>query len=289
MPAADFHPLRGNFLEFFPSRPRTRNVAWSFNPLADALLADDNLAMRQFNPADPFPVVDPASYTKRDASLHSCLCDSWLRFKINEIEKQLADFGCRKRAPEASGEKQQLWMGLDPQDLQTPYLEIRWLLEMLRPRPGQIVADLGAGYGRMGFVMARHFPEVQFVGYEYVGERVLEARRCLEKFGARNARMVHADLASVDFTPAVADFYFLYDFGTPKAIEKVLHDLRRMADSKPIVLISRGRQSRYIIESRHPWLTKANPSAAEGRTTVYLANAQNASVERRSNFLCSMA
>jgi hypothetical protein len=245
--------------------------------------------MRQFNPADPFPLVDPASYTKRDASHHSSLCDSWLRFRINEIEKQLAGFGCRKRAPETSGEKQQLWMGLDPQDLLTPYLEIRWLLEKLSPLPGQTVADLGAGYGRMGFVMARHFPDVTFVGYEYVGERVQEARRCLEKFGAPEARMVHADLASSDFVPESADFYFLYDFGTPKAIEKVLHDLRRQAKSRPVTLLSRGRQSRYIIESRHPWLIKADPAAAEGRTTIYLAHLQKASDERKSNFLCSMA
>jgi SAM-dependent methyltransferase len=245
--------------------------------------------MRQFNPADPFPLVDPVSCSKRDAYHHAVLCDSWLRFKINEIEKQLAGFGCRKRAPEASGEKQQLWVGLDPQDLQTPYLEIRWLIEKLRPLPGQTVADLGAGYGRMGFVMARHFPDVRFLGYEYVGERVTEARRCLEKFDARNAKMVHADLASVDFAPAAADFYFLYDFGTPKAIEKVLHDLRRLSKSGPVTLVSRGRQSRYIIESRHPWLTKAEPSAAESRTTIYLGNVQRASLERRSNFLCSMA
>jgi SAM-dependent methyltransferase len=225
--------------------------------------------MLHFSPVDPFPLLDPASYTKREAYRHSSLCDSWLRFKIVEIEKQLSDSGCRNRAPVSSGEKQQLWMGLDPQDLLTPYAELRWLLDVIKVRAGQTVVDLGAGYGRMGFVMARHHPEAFFIGYEYVGERVAEARRCLAKFGAKNAAMVHADLASPEFKLPVADAYFLYDFGTPKAIEKTLHELKRLGRHQPVRLICRGRHSRYIIESRHPWLERSYPLQGEGRVTLY--------------------
>lgn len=162
-----------------------------------------------------------------------------------------------------------MWLGLDPQMLLTPYTEIRSLLERLQPQAGQTVIDLGAAYGRMGFVLNRHFPKTKFVGYEYVGERVQEGNRALAQFKAHNACIEHIDLSSHGFTPPEADFYFLYDFGTPKAIEKILYDLRRF---DAVTLIVRGRHSRYLIERNHNWLENAFPGEPESRVTIYRSN-----------------
>ena len=225
--------------------------------------------MIPFLPSAPFPIVDPSRVKQSEAFAHAASCDRWLDLRVDRIEAELAQTGCRLRAPQASGEKQQIWIGLEPQMLLTPYTEIRWLLEKLETKSRATVVDLGAAYGRMGFVMARHYPEATFIGYEYVGERVKEANRALEKFGAKKARVEHADLASNDFRLEHADVFFIYDFGTPKAIEKILYQLRKMAQKKEILLVVRGRHSRYMIDRNHSWLVDAFPADDESRVTVY--------------------
>ena len=225
--------------------------------------------MLPFSAALPFPAIDPSSRQSGEIFAHSAACDRWLGFQIAKIEDHLAEVGCRSRAPQASGEKQLIWIGLDPQLLQTPYTEIAWLLQRINPHAGQTVVDLGAAYGRMGFVLHRLHSEVNFLGFEYVGERVQEGRRALAKFGATRARLEHVDLASHDFKPPIANFYFLYDFGSPKAIEKILYDLRNLSLTKNFVLIVRGRHARYIIDRNHSWLANAFPGEPEARVSIY--------------------
>jgi predicted nicotinamide N-methyase len=178
--------------------------------------------------------------------------------------------GSRLRAPDASGDVQELWFGLDVQALLTPYTELRRILEKLQVERGQTVIDLGAAYGRMGFVMHRHFADARFIGYEYVGERVEEGRRALTRFGAKSASLVHADLAGIK--PAAGDVYFIYDFGTVKVIEKTLHDLRRIANERPIRVVVRGRHCRYLISTRHPWLRDLHPQESAGHYTIYASS-----------------
>lgn len=229
--------------------------------------------MLEFRAADPFPLIDLSTTKQSDIYAHAAACDRWLGFNIEAVERQLSANGCRSRARETSHqEKQQIWLDLDPQMLLTPYTEIRYWLDRLMPKPGQRIVDLGAAYGRMGFVLQRHYPQVEFTGYEYVGERVQEGNRALERFGAGKARIEHVDLSSAQFLPPSADFYFLYDFGTPKAIEKILYDLRRLGD---MTLIVRGRHSRYLIERNHSWLYDVFPDEPESRVTVYKSNLFN--------------
>ena len=200
---------------------------------------------------DPFP---HQTLSESEAQAHAAKVDQWLGLRTQQTEAELLRHGCRLRPRHASGEKQELWLGLDVQRLLTPYVEIRCVLEHLQPVPGQTVVDLGAGYGRMAFVMARHFPRVQFMGYEYVGERVQEFRRCARQHHLREDVLEQADLSCTEFLPTAADFYFVYDFGSAKAIEKVLHDLRRLAIQRHFVLVARGRHCRAAIEARHLWL-----------------------------------
>lgn len=208
-----------------------------------------------------------------DARDHAADADRWLGMRVEPIEATLTRVGSREPAPATSGDKHQLWFGLSPRDLLTPYLEIRRSLASLALEPGMTVVDLGAAYGRMGFVLHRHEPGVRFVGYEYVGERVREGNRALEKFGATLAELHHADLTSPSLKIASADVYFVYDYGTPKAIEKTLYDLKKVAVRSPITIVARGRTCRYAIESRHPWLAKADPFAPEDTITIYRSSA----------------
>src|SRR4051812_908888 len=123
--------------------------------------------MIAFDSADPFPLLPPPLRVYALEQAHAAQVDAWLGLEVERIERELLASG---RA--SDGKREQNWVGLPSKSLLTPYAEIRELLERLRPRAGSTLIDLGAAYGRMAFVVAAHFPEVRFVGYELVAERV---------------------------------------------------------------------------------------------------------------------
>lgn len=209
--------------------------------------------MFDFDLTNPYPLVDQAvSYA--DQQRHSAQVDHWLGLELEAVEQDLA-----KRFPnfdQARGE--QHWIGLPIQTLQTPYSEIRYLLTLLNLKLGDRVVDLGAGYGRMGFVIARHHPEVAFTGYEVVKERVAEGNRILKTLENSKIELEAVDLSLKDFKPVEAEFYFIYDFGSRDAIAKTLTDLREISMKRKITVIGRGRSSRDAIERGEPWLSQVN-------------------------------
>jgi hypothetical protein len=200
----------------------------------------------------------------QEAQKHSELVDSWLNLRTREVEIELAR---EKRGPK--NRDQEWWIGLPTHALLTPYSELRKMLSLLDPVGGSKVVDLGAGYGRMGFVLSRHYPDVRFVGYEIVEKRVREATRCLEIHGCKKAEMLCEDLSVPEFKLAVADFYFIYDYGSRMAISKTLKDLQIIARRRPIVVIGRGRLSRDLIEKENPWLSGVNAPEHHGNFSIY--------------------
>src|SRR5262245_35420767 len=103
--------------------------------------------MLQFDPADPFPLLPPDSHSYADAQAHSEQADAWLGLETARVESSI-----RRKYQELGLEDDpdhQLWIGLTTRSMLTPYTEFRALLSKLAPHPGQTVADLGAGYGRM--------------------------------------------------------------------------------------------------------------------------------------------
>src|SRR4051812_38668519 len=161
--------------------------------------------MPPFDPRNPFPFKEFGSISYADEQLHAHAADLWLGLDVAAVERELSARGCRMRAPAASGDEQQLWLGLAASSLLTPYIEIRRSLEALGVRAGLTIVDLGAAYGRMGFVIARCFPGARFIGYEYAGERVREGGRALDRFARSAARadasLRHVDLSATEFTP----------------------------------------------------------------------------------------
>jgi SAM-dependent methyltransferase len=226
--------------------------------------------MPRFEARNPIPLKDPAGITDSEMLAHSESVDRWLGFRIPEIERALNLKGCLYKPSNHDGTLQRLWFGLAEQILLTPYIELRWILAQLQLPDRAMVVDLGAGYGRLGHVLARNYPGAKFVGYEYVGERVAEARRLFAKEKLNGCEMIHADLSRKTFQPVEADAYFLYDFGTPEAIEKTLFDLRKISERRSFTLVARGRTCRYAIELRHPWLKRISSITGEGRTSTYL-------------------
>jgi hypothetical protein len=216
--------------------------------------------MLLFDPKDPFPLAGEHSYAQAQA--HAQQVDRWLGLRTAEIEASLA----LKRQL-----SQQLWIGLPVTAMLTPYTELRRILATLEPAQGSTIVDLGAGYGRMGFVVTAHYPGVRFVGYEFVGERVEECRRCMKGDFAQKGDfdMIQADLASPGFAPIPADHYFLYDYGTREAIDKTLEDLRLIARARPITVVGRGRASRDAIERRQPWLSEIIAPQHFGHYSIY--------------------
>lgn len=191
---------------------------------------------------------------------HSALVDRWLGLDVERVERQLMLAGCRSKAPAASRTEQNLWIGLAPQRLLTPYIELRFILNRLSLDEGAVVADLGAGYARLAFVLLREFTGVKFVGYEYVGERVQEAKRVLMRVAtgsiARDFSTLHADLTAPTFKLPRADAYFIYDFGSPEAINRILFLLKRRSRETSFQLVARGKTTRTLIANYHAdWLT----------------------------------
>src|SRR4051812_31966969 len=107
-----------------------------------------------FDPTDPFPLLPQGFITYRQAQLHSESVDRWLGIQTQTIENAIQ----ARYSKQSDGWTRQFWIGLPVQALLTPYTEIREILERLSPKPGEKIIDLGAGYGRVGFVLFRHFP-----------------------------------------------------------------------------------------------------------------------------------
>ncbi|MGZ3744064.1 MAG: class I SAM-dependent methyltransferase [Pseudobdellovibrionaceae bacterium] len=219
----------------------------------------------KLNLENPFPLLAEGSISYRKAQEHSALVDIWLGFNTEEIEKKLL----KSQPPAQEDAPVQAWIGLPVQAMQTPYTEIRSILNILNPQPQEFIIDLGCAYGRMAHVLGRHFPHVQFLGYELVDERVQEGNRVLQKFNYPSVILETRDLATPGFTPRSANHYFIFDFGSQPAVEKTLEDLRNLARKKNISVIARGRGIRHWIYQGHPWLYAMNEPQTFEHFTIF--------------------
>ncbi|MGK5087599.1 class I SAM-dependent methyltransferase [Bdellovibrionota bacterium FG-2] len=212
-----------------------------------------------FDSHDPFPLFPLDHHAYADAQIHSEQVDAWLGFETSPVESGLA-------SPSLD---QQFWQHLPPRSFQTPYTEIRQILHVLDPKPGSTLIDLGAGYGRMAFVVSRHYPEVRFIGYEAVEARVRESQRVLEQWPVLNAQMVCVDLSRPEFVLPFAENYFVFDFGSRQDVSKTLDDLKQLSARGMLSVVARGRLSRHLIDQEHPWLAQVVPPRHFAQFSIY--------------------
>jgi len=191
-----------------------------------------------------------------DWNLPSEEIDRLLGFRVHEIERDLHE---RALANDPHGNHHtwgsslhsgnQTWVGLHPETIQTPYDELIRVCEKLNLKSGDKVMDLGAGYGRLGVVLANLYPGVLFEGIEFVPERVAEGKRVL------GLNLIQGDLTHPDFSPGIAEHYFIYDFGKVPHIRDLLKKLSVIADTRKFTVTGRGKGIRSLIAHEFHWLT----------------------------------
>lgn len=181
---------------------------------------------------------------------HAKSCDQYLGFDLVKCETLV-----RARKFDESLSSKETWSHLDPQVFQTSYLEWRAILELLHTGSKNRIEllDLGAGYGRGGIVMSRHYPQSIYRGLECVRERVEEANRVYLRNQVSGPLLEVADLASDSFWLPDASHFFIYDMGTARDLELVLEKLREKKFR--YLVIARGARVRHIIESKLHWLS----------------------------------
>ena len=202
--------------------------------------------------------------------------DSKLGFKINEIEtkllleaRELRPHGTMANLGEVFHKGHQTWIGLDPQVLNTPYSELVEMCEILNPKEGQLLVDLGASYGRLGIVLDRLFSGTHFLGYELVEERVAEGNRIFKTLKVGDSQLIQQDLTDPEFSIPNADCYFIYDFGKVDHIRHTLLQLEKKTSHHHFRVIARGKGVRSLIDHEHPWLSSLNEVIHKTNYSVY--------------------
>lgn len=211
-----------------------------------------------------------------DKQKHSALVDKILDYHIDQIElgllkkaKKLAPEGDMKTWGRLLHNGSQSWVGLTPQQLQTTYNELWQMCDLLKPKGESTFVDLGAGYGRLALILQLFAPQVHFLGYEIVKERVEEGNRMFELLGLKHASLLEQDLSAQDFIIPDADYYFMYDFGDSEHIRRILTQLEFVADRQPIRVVVRGDYSRHQVQNFYPWLSQVFKAYHEEKFSIY--------------------
>lgn len=218
-----------------------------------------------FDPENLFPLLKLESYAYKEAQEHSLLVDKWIGFNVDEIEMKIRS----QEKSQPGSVPQQNWQHLSAQAMQTPYVEIRNILDLLDIQAGDHIVDLGCAYARMAFIVGKHYPQVGFSGYELEELRIHEARRILRLHSFANIHLHVADLASADFQMPEAEIYFIFDYGSEPAVRKTLRDLQKTAKKKKIQVVARGKLVRFWIHKEHPWLAEVEPARHFPHFSIY--------------------
>lgn len=145
-------------------------------------------------------------------------------------------------------ENSQPWIGLHPEILQTPYalfLELYEYVEGLYKINS--IVDVGAAYGRGGFVKAAVFPKASFTGYEIVTERAEEANRLFKHFQLDDCTVLCKNALTEKIMNA--DLYLVYDFSNESDIHQVLKILTKKSSfGHNFLLAALGESTPKIIE-----------------------------------------
>ncbi len=137
----------------------------------------------------------------------------------------------------------------------TSYERIREIFRALKLTAGDVVYDLGCGYGRLVFYGALT-TEAQFRGVELVPERVRAARAVKERLAIENAEIVEGHVLGQDFSDG--NIFYMFDPFSKETLWQVLERLQTISERKPITIVSH-----YMRDSLDglPWLKRINQAA----------------------------
>lgn len=186
---------------------------------------------------------------------HSKQLDRFLGYKIARIEQKLSKkYRAFNKSTDATNSKKhyagsEVWVGLNTQALQTPYVDILCVLKALKPFNPKSVIDLGAGYGRVGIVYCSVFLEGKFTGIEILPERYLEAVRVHNLHDLQNCKMVQQDLVAGTYAIPKGDVYFIYDFSHIEDIDYVLR--RILQDNLSFFIVAVGERVNRLLRRKN--------------------------------------
>lgn len=209
---------------------------------------------------------------------HAKYLDKKLGFKIPKIENRLLQkYRAYYKADDQSNGKRhfkdsQTWIGLHPQALQTPYHDLYQALYLLKDFNIEKIVDIGAGYGRVAFVMKSLFPKASFTGFEILKQRQLEANRLYEKFDLDDCQIHLQNVLEEGFTLPHAQVYFIYDFSELDDICQILDQLSARLGKEDFFLISRGDRTSFLLEKKYKEFWRANGFWESGELKIYSSN-----------------
>jgi len=217
---------------------------------------------------------ETSTYT--DLQEHSRELDKKFGFNVEKIEselvskaKEIQPDGDKSSWGKAMHDGNQTWVGLNPNQLQTTYGEFHEICELLDFSETKKIIDLGAGYGRLGLVCSAFSNDIDFIGYEFVNERVIEGNRILKKLDLTNCTLEQQDLSLSEFSLPVADVYFIYDFGRIEQIDSILHKIKELSYGRKVSVVARGRGTQSIIWNNHPWLSQVFDSTMISNSRIF--------------------
>lgn len=192
------------------------------------------------------------------------MVDDLLDLRVDEVTRQL-----KGSSPERYAGAETYWH-LPPAMLLTSYVDIQAGLRAAALAPGTRVIDLGTAFGRPGMVIGLTRPDLDFIGYEIVAERVAEADRAAKALGLKNVAFVEQDLAAPDFRIPEAGCYFLYDPFSTEGYRKVMADLEQVARGRPIKLIAvEGRWELLPLLRAQPWLEETTSAGMDWKCCIF--------------------
>lgn len=131
----------------------------------------------------------------------------------------------------------------------SPYEVAREAVRRLGPQGGDVLYDLGCGYGRV-VLWAALVSDAEIRGIDLVTQRLASARRAIRRLGLKNARVVQGNVSSTRFDDGT--HFFLFNPFFRGTMQRVSLRLARIARAHPIHVATYWMSNDFL--SRRRWL-----------------------------------
>lgn len=125
-------------------------------------------------------------------------------------------------------------------------------LRLFNQEEGDVVYDLGCGYGRAVFTGALTHPSTTFKGIEFVADRVKDANEVRERLGLANAQFICRNVRDRDMDFSDGNIFYMFNPFSTSTLMEVMAKLSVIGREKRILVATYwmgGGIFEYI-----PWL-----------------------------------